>query len=136
MRIPQAIFALSMALGGQAWADPDTAFQQIGFASYSEAKTYGVYIMAAANLRCPFVRYRLTAPGLRVQTRPLRAGQAQMLRLGAGFAAGDHLVQIEAIGCDTAPVVARRVVLHKASPDHGARALRYIKAHPLGERQG
>lgn len=120
------------SLTAPAAADP---VARLVLATQSVDKTYGIYLLAPAE-GCTFVRYRLSLPGRRMQTVVLRAGEGRMMRLGTGFAPGTHAVQIEAVGCAQAPVLVRQVVLNKASPDHGARALTYIKADALGEGQG
>lgn len=87
--------------------------------SHSAGRSYGIYLEAAADAACRYVRYRVSGAGVFVQTRPLRPGDGVVVRLGRGFVPGDHLLAIRPVGCRTAPVVARRVILNKASPDHG-----------------
>jgi hypothetical protein len=71
------------------------------------------------------VRYRVLAGEESLgQSRPLRPGESGIIRIGKGYFAGDHALQIAAIGCAVLPVNPQIVTLGKASPDHGWRASR------------
>ena len=56
-------------------------------------------------------------------TQPLAPGELGVVRMGEGFAAGEHELTIAAEGCYTRPAATRRVTLAKLSPDHGWRAV-------------
>ena len=124
-----------VVLASIATAEPPGHCPQLQFTSHDLDKSYGVYLVAPAK-GCAVARYLISGAGVRVMSRPLRPGQAQMLHLGAGFAPGSHHLRLRSLGCAQAPALLRRVVMRKASPDHGARALTYIEAHALGEWQG
>lgn len=91
--------------------------------SSADSRTYAL-LLAAPEAGCPRVRYRVeTASQVFLgHTPPLAPGEVAVVRLGAGFAEGVHVLHIAALGCATGPVLARRVTLRKASPDHGWRA--------------
>jgi hypothetical protein len=124
--------ALLLAGLGLALASPvaaDTAFCRSGcgtsyrLTSASETRSYGILI-AAPDIGCRHVRFRVedaTATTLG-QTPPLAPGELAVVRMGRGFAAGDHVLTIASVGCTTSPAATRRVTLAKGSPDHGWRS--------------
>jgi len=93
--------------------------------SDSDRRTYGILIAAPEN-GCPRVRFRVETDASRFlgHTPPLGPGELAVVRLGRGFPRGEHLLSIASEGCDTAPAATRRVILAKASPDHGWRVSR------------
>ena len=121
-----AVLVLFLALapakaGPHAGAGEGTAATlRLVLTSHSAGRSYGIYLEAGADAVCRFVRYRVSGAGVSAQTRPLRPGDGVVVRLGRGFVPGEHLLAIRPVGCRTAPVVARRVILNKASPDHGS----------------
>jgi hypothetical protein len=93
------------------------------FTSVSETRSYGILI-AAPDVGCGAVRFRIeddTATMLG-QTPPLAPGELAVVRMGRGFAKGDHLLTIAAVGCAASPAATRRVTFAKRSPDHGWRS--------------
>ncbi len=105
---------------------------QFTLRSASETKSYGV-LLTAPESDCRHVRYRVMAGGVTLgHTPPLEPGEAVVLRVGQGYAAGDHALVIAAIGCAAPAVAPRRVTLAKASPDHGWRAARVMADHQFG----
>ncbi len=88
--------------------------------SASPATSYGVLVMAPDS-GCPASRVVVRANGHSWKSATLAPGQLAVVRMGHGFAAGDHALAIETLGCDQPALAARRVVLAKLSPDHGWR---------------
>jgi hypothetical protein len=91
--------------------------------SVSDARSYGILI-AAPDIGCGHVRFRIeddTATMLG-QTPPLAPGELAVVRVGRGFAKGDHLLTIAPVGCAARPAATRRVTFAKGSPDHGWRS--------------
>jgi hypothetical protein len=95
----------------------------VSFASISDSRAYGLLI-AAPDSDCRHVRFRVEGEGAAFlgHTPPLAPGELAVVRLGHGFPAGENRVTIASEGCDAHPAALRRVVLEKASPDHGWRA--------------
>jgi hypothetical protein len=91
--------------------------------SVSGHSRYGILI-AAPDAGCRRVRFRVEDDGAAFlgHTPPLGPGELAVVRMGQGFAPGDHVLTISAEGCATVPAATRRVVLAKLSPDHGWRA--------------
>ncbi len=91
--------------------------------SVSDAKSYGLLI-EAPEAGCRKVRYvvRDAAAGFLGHTPALEPGDIAVVRMGRGFAAGDHDLTVKAKGCGLRPAVTRRVTLGKPSPDRGWRA--------------
>jgi hypothetical protein len=90
--------------------------------SVSETRSYGLLI-TAPEVGCRRVRYRIedqTAAFLG-HTPPLAPGELAVVRMGRGFAEGDHKLTIASEGCTVRPAATRRVTLAKLSPDHGWR---------------
>jgi hypothetical protein len=56
------------------------------------------------------------------QSGLLVPGQQGRVRLGQGFAVGEHQLNLRVSGCDAKAVSVRRITLNKASPDHGWRS--------------
>jgi hypothetical protein len=91
--------------------------------SLSATRAYGLLI-AAPDTGCRHVRFRVQdlAAGFLGQTPPLAPGELAVVRMGRGFATGDHVLTIASEGCVARPAATRRVTLTKHSPDHGWRA--------------
>lgn len=91
--------------------------------STSETRSYGLLI-AAPDTGCRRVRFRVEGEGAIFlgHTPPLAPGELAVVRVGRGFALGEHQLTIAAEGCQAAPAFTRRVTLAKRSPDHGWRA--------------
>jgi hypothetical protein len=91
--------------------------------SVSETKAYGLLLAAPAE-GCRRVRYRVEGADAQPlgQTPPLSPGEIAVVRIGKGFAEGEHTLTIAVDGCRVLPAKARRVTLAKTSPDHGWRA--------------
>jgi hypothetical protein len=91
--------------------------------STSETRSYAILI-AAPETGCRRVRFRIEGAGHAFlgHTPPLDPGELAVVRLGRGYATGEHSLTISAEGCQTAPAATRRVTLAKLSPDHGWRA--------------
>jgi hypothetical protein len=96
-------------------------------ASSSEERSYGLLI-GAPDAGCRRVRYRVETSGqaLLGRTPILAAGEVAVVRIGAGFRAGPHVLVVTGEGCSQAPGLSRRVTLRKTSPDHGWRAARVL----------
>jgi hypothetical protein len=110
---------------------PDCALA-FNLQSVSDAKSYGLLLEAPMGA-CGRVRYRVTSAGAEVlgHTPPLGPGEVAVVRMGRGFAEGDHILRIAADGCADPPLITRRVTLAKASPDHGWRAAEWRSDHHL-----
>lgn len=95
----------------------------VSFASVSDSRSYGLLI-AAPDIGCRRVRFRVVGAGevFLGHTPPLLPGELAVVRMGRGFPEGVNRVTVASIGCDAHPAATRRVVLAKASPDHGWRA--------------
>ena len=100
-------------------SDCRTAFLM---SSTSDMRSYGLLLEAGAD--CHRVRFRveMAGQGFLGHTPPLGPGERAVVRMGRGFANGQHLLIITPEGCASAPVLARRVSLAKTSPDHEAQA--------------
>jgi hypothetical protein len=90
--------------------------------SDSDLRSYGILI-AAPDSGCARVRFRVetAAAGFLGHTPPLGPGELAVVRLGRGFSPGEHWLTIASEGCESTPAATRRVILAKASPDHGWR---------------
>lgn len=99
--------------------------QEFALESASAERSYGVLI-AAPDTGCLRVRYRVESVehGFLGHTPPLAPGESAVVRMGNGFAEGVHALTIAPEGCQKSPALARRVLLHKHSPDHAWRAER------------
>ena len=114
-------FAENPQCGLGAWC---ISTQHVGFYSVSDAAGYGVVLSAPHDLVCPDVRYRLLAADARapLDSPPLGAGDVAVLRVGAGFAEGDHALLLVTEGpCTAHAVGVHPVRLSKPWPDHGWR---------------
>ncbi len=109
-------FGLGLALCGPALAD--TTFLMT---SSSETVAYGVLVMAPET-DCPASRVIVRGSAGTWKSGTLQPGQLAVVRMGKGFSQGEHALRIETAGCSGAAFPARRVVLHKQSPDHAWRA--------------
>jgi hypothetical protein len=114
-------FGLGLALAGPAQAEETYLLTSI-----SETRSYGVMVVAPTD-GCRAVRYLIRdARGVLGRSPTLGPGEMAVVRLGRGFAAGEHVLRITSSGCagsvGARSVWARRVVLAKSSPDHGWRA--------------
>lgn len=84
----------------------------------SDLRSYGVWVAAPAK-GCRVVRYVVASAGRTLgHSPPLRPGDGALIRIGRGFAMGDHVLDVTGIGCDDPPAEARRVLLGKSAPDH------------------
>lgn len=100
--------------------------------SASETKSYGV-LLTAPDTGCRHVRYRVSVGVVTLGRTPaLKPGEAVVLRVGRGYAAGDQVLVIAAVGCAAPAVAPRGVTLAKASPDHGWRAAWAATGHQFG----
>ena len=122
--------ALLSALSLPAIPNPvDDALPPSGFslASVSASRSYGVLLAAPEN-GCARVRYLVeSATGARLgQSGPVGPGEVAVVRVGAGFAEGRHVLQIATVGCVAPPDQTRQVSFRKVSPDHGWRAARAL----------
>jgi hypothetical protein len=125
-----AVICLFLLSAGSAHPDPSPCLSkgcalEVRIASVAEAKVYGL-LLAAPRTGCRRVRYRVETASLRLlgKTPALRAGEMAVVRIGAGYAEGEHTLFVSAEGCASVPQLSRRVTLRKASPDHGWRAAR------------
>lgn len=102
----------------------------IWLTSVSDDARYGLLVTAPANIACGAVQFVVSDArrGVVGRTQTLRPGEAQVVRIGQGYAPGDHALQITASGCPVHPAQVRRVRLGKASPDHGWRAAAVVAA--------
>lgn len=96
----------------------------VSFASVSDNRSYGLLI-AAPDSGCRHVRFRVEGEGAVFlgHTPPLAPGELAVVRMGRGFPEGENRVTVASLGCDAPPAATRRVVLGKAGPDHGWRAV-------------
>jgi hypothetical protein len=131
---------VAACLTSPAWAEtplcvsaPTCGPYAFTLASVSETRSYGVFLVAPDDADCPFVRFRIRRPGepFLGQSPPLRPGQGVVVRMGRGFAPGEHALFIETSGCRGHPATSRRVTLAKASPDHGWRWSRPVASAVL-----
>jgi hypothetical protein len=114
-----AAASLGAACLGAAAARAD---QTVVVASHSDRAVLGL-LVTAPEAGCATTRILVEAGGRTLASRPLRPGQIAIIRLGPGFAVGDHALTLRGVGCaGSAVFAARRVVLAKASPDHAWRA--------------
>ena len=99
------------------------AYQYSFLSTYAD-RSYGVLVTAPEKMPCSMVRFLVRRPGAgRLGlSEPLTSGQLAVLRVGRGFAPGNHHLMIEAVGCAMHPGIARPVLLNRASPDHSWRA--------------
>jgi hypothetical protein len=98
--------------------------------SVSETARYGLLVTSPAEIACGSVQFIITDParGVVGQTRAMLPGEMAVVRIGQGYAAGEHPLQILASGCPVQPRMVRRVRLGKPSPDHGWRAAAFVQA--------
>ncbi|MGL5009141.1 MAG: hypothetical protein ACRC6I_04620 [Paracoccaceae bacterium] len=98
--------------------------------SVSSTARYGVLVQTAATPDCTTVQFVIAdgAAGVVGQTMALQPGAVQVVRIGAGYAEGEHALRVTASGCQAQPAVLRRVTLGKRSPDHGWRAAAVLYA--------
>ena len=102
----------------------------IRLTSVSDDARYGLLVTSPADIACGSVQFIVSdmRRGVVGRTRALRPGEMQVVRIGQGYAPGDHDLQITASGCPVQPAQVRRVRLGKASPDHGWRAALVLQA--------
>jgi hypothetical protein len=98
--------------------------------SVSETARYGLLVTSPAEITCGSVQFIITDParGVVGQTRAMLPDEIAVVRIGQGYAAGEHALQILASGCPVRPDAVRRVRLGKTSPDHGWRAAAFVQA--------
>lgn len=113
MRI--AALILGLFLGCPAGAE--TFFS---LTSTSEAASYAVLVMAP-EAGCLASRVVLRGNGGSWRSKTLAAGEIGIVRVGRGFAVGNHRFVATTAGCAENATMGRRVVLGKRSPDHGWR---------------
>ena len=94
----------------------------------STEKSYGLFIVAATDTLCPFLRYRVAVAGHGFVTPALLPGHGTVLQLPPGIPVGNYPVRVRVVGCDAPVPEISAVVLRKTSPDHGARALAALSA--------
>jgi hypothetical protein len=96
----------------------------VRFTSISDTRSYGL-LVAAPDTGCGRVRFRIEGEGAAFlgHTPPLAPGELAVVRMGRGFAAGEHRLTIASVGCAAHPSATRRVTLAKVAPDHGWRVL-------------
>ncbi|MCU0827588.1 MAG: hypothetical protein MUE52_09315 [Tabrizicola sp.] len=118
-----AVVALAQSVQAQVICEVKGCPTQFDLTSISENRSYAVLI-AAPDVGCRRVRFRVEAGDTEFlgHTPPLGPGDLAVVRVGRGFAAGEHILTIASEGCDTRPAATRRVTLAKLSPDHGWRA--------------
>jgi hypothetical protein len=88
--------------------------------STSDTASYAVLVMAPET-HCAASRVVLSSGGASWKSPTLAPGELAVVRIGSGFAPGDHAVRMQVLGCDQPAFAARRVILSKHSPDHGWR---------------
>lgn len=141
MRALILAFALGLGAGSVMMAEPapDPGGITLHFFVPDTPRRYAVLVQAPKGLSCPMVRYRIEGanetPVAAHVSAALGPGQLQVLRLKTRLPAGDAAVRVTAVGCQGAPVQARRVVLGRLSPDHGWRGLADVEGHALGQGQ-
>jgi hypothetical protein len=118
-----ALFATSPVFADTLPCRGERCPQVFTLISVSEAKSYALLLEAPAG-DCRRVRYSIRTASARFlgHTPPLGPGEVAVVRMGRGFAEGDHDLTIAADGCSAQPLTTRRVTLAKTSPDHGWRA--------------
>lgn len=93
--------------------------------STSDQRAYGMLMTLPLDAPCVAARMVvLDMDNRRLgESELLVPGEQGRVRLGRGFAQGVHPVRLVVSGCDTQPQQVRRIMLNKASPDHGSRAV-------------
>jgi hypothetical protein len=91
--------------------------------SASDARTYGVLMTLPVDAPCAVARVVVLDIDNRTlgQSDLLMPGEQGRVRLGRGFAEGEHRLRLHVSGCAAQAVMVRRITLNKASPDHGWR---------------
>jgi hypothetical protein len=109
------------ALGVSAFADTVSVSRPsypYVLSATADTHSYGLWLTAPAS-GARAVRYIVVLDQARLgASPPLRPGEGAVIRIGRGFAEGDHALAITCIGCEVAPPKARRVILGRSSPDH------------------
>jgi hypothetical protein len=96
----------------------DTTFVML---STSAELRYG--LLVAADEGCTQSRVTVENEGEVWKSATLGPGEIAVVRMGHGFAVGEHRLTVNSAGCRGVVHAARSVVLGKLSPDHGWRAL-------------
>ena len=99
----------------------------------SAAQTYGLFVVAATDTSCAYVRYRISVAGHAIITPALPPGGAIVVEIPGSTPVGLHPVTVAAVGCRADFSLLRSVVRHKRSPDHGARALAALACKDQGQ---
>jgi hypothetical protein len=96
-------------------------------ASGGMPKSYGVLVEAPPS-DCAHARF-VVSEGRQVlgHTPPLAPGDRAVVRMGARFDEGTHVLTVRATGCQAGTPALSRVVLGKRGPDHGWRAERLMR---------
>lgn len=106
---------------GLSFCGPATADTTFLLSSTSERVSYGVLVVAP-DKGCAAARVTVRAGGGgHWRSATLGPGEIAVVRLGRGFAVGQHALQVGTAGCQGAAFPARRVLLGQASPGHGWR---------------
>ena len=110
-----AAFAVSDPVCAEPQKQSETDFV---LTASSDLRSYGVWVAAPDN-GCRVVRYVVASAGRTLgHSPPLRPGDGALIRIGRGFAMGDHVLDVTGVGCDFPPETARRVIIGRAGPDH------------------
>ena len=139
----RALFlALGLGFGLPQGSGADPVRQTLGvtlhfFVSDGQMRQ-GVLVQAPRSLGCQMVRYRVEGAGAALVSAALGPGEVQILRLRGPAVPGQAVLRVSPVGCAAPPVLARRVILGRASPDHGWRAgtrLTDVEGDTLGQWQ-
>ena len=114
---------LGFALCSPLSSDPARAETLFRLTSVSDSTSYGLLVVAPEQ-GCAAARVVIETTRGKWRSPSLVAGQVAVVRMGRGFAAGEHELRVQTAGCLAEAHAARRVVLGKISPDHGWRAKR------------
>ena len=116
-----------LSLTTPGFSDPTTPYKPphgtLRLHVISADKSYGLFFIAATDTLCPFLRYRVSVAGRSLVTPVLRPGEAITIAVGQDITPDIYEIDAKSVGCRADLVALRGVVLRKASPDHGARAL-------------
>lgn len=136
------VLALGLGFGLPQGSGADPAPQAEGLTLYffvANVQTrHALLLQAPRSLQCIMVRYRIEAADATYVSAALGPGEVQILRLRGQLPKGQAALRVTPLGCAAPPVLARRVTLGRASPDHSWRAattLADVEGHTLGQWQ-
>lgn len=90
---------------------------EVSFTSTSDSRDYGLFVVAGEG-DCPATRYMILGEGVEAISQTLTPGESAILRLGSGYAPGEHSLTLSAVGCALPLAATRMVLLDQISPGH------------------